>query len=238
MPSNRLAVALAASLAAPALAQWNAVAYVDAQGREWRQPSFSCGASWDQVAALCPTDGTSPCAGVLNNFSIDGWVWATREQVQALLVELGAGVDAANCVTGAAVDGAVFQFFTNTLSPENGYYVEGWSATLPTGAGLAGYALTPSVRLDLDVMLAMTCAGGIYPRHLGDPGRGVWLFREPCPADLNSDGTVNGADLGAMLAQWGPASAQSPADLTRDGTVDGADLGMLLASWGVGQCQP
>jgi hypothetical protein len=41
-----------------------------------------------------------------------------------------------------------------------------------------------------------------------------------------------------MLAQWGPASPQSPADLTRDGTVDGADLGMLLASWGVGQCQP
>lgn len=47
--------------------------------------------------------------------------------------------------------------------------------------------------------------------------------------DLNGDGAVNGADLGALLANWGTAG---PGDLNGDGNVDGVDLGTLLANWG------
>lgn len=50
------------------------------------------------------------------------------------------------------------------------------------------------------------------------------------PADLNHDGVVNGADLGLLLASWGPGGA---ADLDCDGTVSGSDLGLLLSSWTV-----
>lgn len=50
-----------------------------------------------------------------------------------------------------------------------------------------------------------------------------------CPADLTGDGTVDGADLGVLLAAWGGGG---PADLDGSGAVDGADLGELLASWG------
>ncbi|MFO0874092.1 MAG: choice-of-anchor R domain-containing protein [Phycisphaerales bacterium] len=50
-----------------------------------------------------------------------------------------------------------------------------------------------------------------------------------CSADLNDDGTVNGADLGIMLSQWG---GPGTADLDGSGTVDGGDLGILLAAWG------
>jgi hypothetical protein len=53
-----------------------------------------------------------------------------------------------------------------------------------------------------------------------------------CIADLFVDRQVNGADLGALLSQWGPASAGTVSDVNRDGSVDGADLGYLLASWG------
>ncbi len=53
-----------------------------------------------------------------------------------------------------------------------------------------------------------------------------------CAPDLNRDGAVDGADLGTLLAAWGPASAGAAADLDRDGTVSGSDLGLLLASWG------
>ena len=106
MPILRItALAAAATIAAPACAQWNAVAYVDSQGRSWRQLSFSCGASWNQVASMCSSDGATPCAGVLNGHPIDGWVWATRAQVEALLVELGAAVDPADCATGPTADG-------------------------------------------------------------------------------------------------------------------------------------
>ena len=53
-----------------------------------------------------------------------------------------------------------------------------------------------------------------------------------CNGDLNLDGTVNGADLGLMLATWGPCSGNCAYDLNADGLVNGADLGLLLAAWG------
>jgi hypothetical protein len=53
-----------------------------------------------------------------------------------------------------------------------------------------------------------------------------------CIADLFVDHQVNGADLGALLSQWGIAGAGTISDLNRDGRVDGADLGDLLSSWG------
>jgi hypothetical protein len=51
-----------------------------------------------------------------------------------------------------------------------------------------------------------------------------------CPADLDGDDLVGGADLAALLADWGASGASS--DLNGDGVVDGADLAALLASWG------
>jgi CxxC motif-containing protein (DUF1111 family)/subtilisin-like proprotein convertase family protein len=51
-----------------------------------------------------------------------------------------------------------------------------------------------------------------------------------CTGDLNNDGVVSGADLGALLGAWGPGSG--PNDLNDDGVVNGADLGALLGAWG------
>jgi len=54
----------------------------------------------------------------------------------------------------------------------------------------------------------------------------------PCPADLNNDGIVNGADISVLLGFWGLSGKPVDADITGDGLVDGADLAMLLSSWG------
>jgi hypothetical protein len=54
-----------------------------------------------------------------------------------------------------------------------------------------------------------------------------------CLADLFVDGQVNGADLGVLLAFWGPVNPALPnADINKDGFVNGADLGYLLGAWG------
>jgi hypothetical protein len=54
-----------------------------------------------------------------------------------------------------------------------------------------------------------------------------------CIADLVlADRQVNGADLGALLSQWGPANTNTVSDINRDGFVNGADLGLLLSNWG------
>jgi subtilisin family serine protease len=55
------------------------------------------------------------------------------------------------------------------------------------------------------------------------------------PADLNADGTVDGMDLAALLAAWGPCvTASCPGDINSDDAVDGTDLSALLAAWGWG----
>ena len=77
----------------------------------------------------------------------------------------------------------------------------------------------------------------LAPAVLSGLGQANWDFYNdalaiPCRAacDIDCDGNVNGADLGLMLAEWGPG--YGPADLNGDGAVDGADLGALLSRWG------
>ena len=57
------------------------------------------------------------------------------------------------------------------------------------------------------------------------------IVEVPCLGDFDGNGTVDGADLGALLANWG--TTDKTTDLNMDGTVDGADLGLMLGGWGV-----
>ena len=52
-----------------------------------------------------------------------------------------------------------------------------------------------------------------------------------CLGDLNFDGTVQGDDLGLLVAEWGSTSAPL-ADFDGNGTVDGSDFGLFLGNWG------
>jgi polyhydroxybutyrate depolymerase len=69
-----------------------------------------------------------------------------------------------------------------------------------------------------------------------DATREVWNFFaaiEPetpgNPADLNGDGQVGPADLGLVLAWWGPGSTGG--DVDGDGNTNAQDIGALLAAW-------
>jgi len=66
----------------------------------------------------------------------------------------------------------------------------------------------------------------------GDFAVRITLLDE-CVADLDGSGSVDGADLGPLLANWGPTTViGAPGDLNCDGVVDGNDLGALLSAWG------
>jgi formylglycine-generating enzyme required for sulfatase activity len=54
---------------------------------------------------------------------------------------------------------------------------------------------------------------------------------QSCIGDLNGDGVIDGSDLGALLAAWGPCESCG-ADLNTNGVVDGIDLGIQLGNWG------
>jgi predicted outer membrane repeat protein len=141
-----------------------------------------------------------------------------------------AGCDAsppAECASGLDCDGNmaidVFEIFSGTANDcDNNFVIDvcelvsGSSADcnsneLPDVCDLAsGYSVDANGNGRPDECDPMTCAD----------------------ADLFRDFNVNGADLGILLSQWGPASASTVSDLNRDGQVDGADLGYLLANWG------
>jgi hypothetical protein len=53
--------------------------------------------------------------------------------------------------------------------------------------------------------------------------------RQPHPADINGDGSVDSADLAVVLGAWG--SDLVAADVNRDGTVDSVDLAIVIGAW-------
>jgi len=76
---------------------------------------------------------------------------------------------------------------------------------------------------------------GLHPDPLFVEGHGIVQIDAAAAyglsiADFNLDGSVDGADLGVLLGQWGQSGGPL-ADLNGSGTVDGADLGILLGEW-------
>jgi hypothetical protein len=59
-----------------------------------------------------------------------------------------------------------------------------------------------------------------------------------CRDDLDASGSIDGGDLGMLLAWWGANEVDgtlyfcSRMDFDDSGAIDGADLGILLAHWG------
>ncbi len=70
-------------------------------------------------------------------------------------------------------------------------------------------------------------AGGEYV----DSG-GNTICAPPCPTDLDGDGTVDGADLTLVLADWGCSGSDCIGDFDGSGVVNGADLTIFLSAWG------
>ncbi|MSR18948.1 MAG: hypothetical protein EXS00_07265 [Phycisphaerales bacterium] len=77
-------------------------------------------------------------------------------------------------------------------------------------------------------------SGGTYLIRVGGVSTGgygtltVSCPSTPCPADIDGNGVVDGADLGVVLAAWGGTAG----DITGDGITDGVDLAALLGAFG------
>jgi len=106
-----------------------------------------------------------------------------------------------------------------------------------TGDGIQSFDTTPVLSLIVTFETKQSYPGGIIETpvsfhldHLGVFVGPQQLPNQGNPADLNGDGVVDGADLAALLTQWGTSG---PADLNNDGVVNGADLATLLTNWTV-----
>jgi hypothetical protein len=123
---------------------------------------------------------------------------------------------------GAADAGRVWAWSIDAT----GTALPAWSLTAPTAG--TGDAFGHAIALD-----SAALAVGAYATDGAAPNQGALhlyaIAPAPCTGDLDGNGVVDSADLGALLSAWGTPAA----DLDGNGIVDSADLGALLSAWGM-----
>lgn len=210
-------------------------AYVDLQGRTWRQVVGTTGRTWDQVNTLCPSDG-SACSGSLAGLDLTGWIWASQEDVLGLFAEF-----APEILSGGSVGGPAYTLaglgFTGVFTPTSEFYtvvggffsISGWTRTV-----IDGQAIVPGVSASYNPHDGAFSVLGLAQTDSASQYRGVWLYRAApgCPADLNADGSLNFFDISSFVTLY---NAQDPAaDLDNNGLFTFFDLSTYLNLYGAG----
>ena len=171
-------------------------------------PSFSAKQEVTELTVSASTPGDSGVVVIEVPVHNEGW----NEFQAALDIENAIGFGgrffpAAGFVDGVESDPAVLQFGFLSDGAEDGTYTD-TGIILTSDEDIPGET-THQLSLTIEVEVGASSD----------------------PADINGDGEVNGADLGILLASWGPCPPPCPADINGDGVVNGADLGLLLAAW-------
>jgi hypothetical protein len=214
-------------------------------------------ASFETVGPEGPSVVCTGIRGVGATAAENWWVFHnTLGKTKTELIPSTFPGPAGNLMLHVATDGAA-NGIEQVMLPENtgpacvveGLWVYVISGVVYMGAGNGGntgpndYSTTTGQWEHLSANNAV-CPANLFIVYASSPG-GAEFYVElgsvtelSCagpPGDLSADGTVDGADLGLLLGQWG-ACADCKADLNNDGQVDGADLGALLGNWGT--CEP
>jgi len=194
-----------------------------------------CGTTFGPTAlAVAPDGRVATCAAniptgwrtlVLDSEGTELWdtLWPNEDSAGDFPLAIAFDPDGGVVVTGSRQPAPALDGFGVIRYDATGTEAWQWSAPNPTaGAGL-------SIAFGGDG--ACVTAG----RNWGGPAvgeRAVTMRFDPptvpCPADLDGDGAVGGADLSILLGGWGARSG----DIDGSGATDGVDLSMLLGSWG------
>ena len=156
------------------------VDHVDTAGRQWASLVETVNVSWNDLNTACSEDGLTPCANNIGALETTGWIWATRDQVRALFIELGvpaAGLaDNFHDETNSAWAPAIIPGgFAPTLSTPFLRTGGGWTST-SAGAGQGWSALIFDA---LPVTAQDVASFNITDASVAEDFRGAWLFREP-----------------------------------------------------------
>ena len=210
------------------------VAWVDGDGREWRQLTATTNLTWLDVASVCPTDGQTPGVGTVRGVDMTGWTWARQDQVLQLLGQFAPDILETGAVGGPAYTLPGLGFF-GLFTPTSEFYTvvggffggSGWTATEADGIGNIS-----AVSAQYNPHDGAFSVLGSAAVTTSSTYRGAWMFRAPviCHPDLNGDGAVNFEDLNLVLENWGVATTTG--DATNDGVVDFNDLDLILGAWG------
>ncbi|MBL9000289.1 MAG: immunoglobulin domain-containing protein [Phycisphaerae bacterium] len=172
-----------------------------------------------------PTDGWDGSL-VLEEFAHPGGITAQPQSVQRPL-----GSEAAFSVGGEPGGQvgfeAAYQWRRDGIALRNGPQPGGSTVSGATSADLRFDNLSESDAGTIDVIY-FTASGPI----LSDAAQ--LSIGDPCPADFNQDGGIDGGDVEAFFAAWEMGDAA--ADVNQDGGIDGGDVGTFFDAWEAGGC--
>jgi hypothetical protein len=157
-----------------------------------------------------------------------------------LTTEAMPGCNALTVYNGELIAGGAFEqaggIPVNQIARWNG------STWQSLGGGLSGGTFFGLNAVNaLGVANGQLVAGGFFTTADGDISAYLARWGPACTVgDLDSDGDVDGFDLGVLLAAWSmPPGSQGcggtvpcAADLNADGLINGFDLAILLSNWG------
>src|SRR5262245_18678810 len=119
----------------------------DGHDKEWRQLTDTTGATWNQLAAVCPRDGQTPCAGSVGTVDLTGWVWATDAQALALFSYTEPAIIGNRSIAGMPYFGSAQTFqqsFRPTFSSCQTYFCNaftgGWTSSTDADGAISGSA--------------------------------------------------------------------------------------------------
>ena len=184
-------------LGALSLAGWVGFAYgqtaiplsetVNVNGKLWAQPRLFTYFSWYDVDAICPAETGICGAGSLNGFELEGWTWASVEDMNALFnAYIGSNVmmgpTELRDVGGTWAGTFLSEFEFTYEGPYRDYQgIAGWMRTTdpvfgsPLYATLVDYYSAPDFWSFADTE-NRTCCGAPFS------GGGAWFFQESAAA--------------------------------------------------------
>jgi hypothetical protein len=194
----------------------------DGNGHEWRQITETINVSWFQLDSVCANDGQTECEGVVGSIDVDGWIWATANQVINMFMGFdGFPVDldpGPHGFYGNPVDGNFFNEISAVFDPTT-YVIYSWGFTPYTWRldGLTadlsdslGWSGSAHFVADGSYYRVFSLDGqaplyeGSYPigGHDSSPRLGAWMFRNSDPQSIPEPSTLS-LILGLLLLRFG-----------------------------------
>jgi hypothetical protein len=163
-------------------------------GKDWRQLTDTTDVTWLIANSSC---GSGQCSGSIGDTSVDGWFWASNDDVRGLfdaLIQPGTTQFPTVANYSAAMDPDIAYAVGSVFSPTalfgvgNFTYreVRGLTRSLSGGSATLAYLLDSPFAGDPDVAGFDTT----YPTNLGGAHTGLWLYRPVGGVDVAEPATL------------------------------------------------